>query len=177
MKTTKTTIIALLTIVTATASYGWAQTVAPAPTPVPVPVSHKFKLKTKAVLSIPGSPTISPLIFVGPGKAKADAHGVTIEFDVLHLRHGRGKAKIRLNNPLGYTGTRRNFSGRGIAKVRLVNRSFRFRIAIKGLIKRTADGRLLIHGKYRSVHPTVSSTSSPTRRCAKLKGRFSGISR
>ena len=157
MQRKKIAIIALLAIVTATAGYGWAQ----------VALVNHFRLKTRAVLTRAGAPTPAPIVFVGPGKAKADPNGVTIEFDVLTRRNGRGKASIRLNNPLNYT-TRPNFRGRGAAWVRLPNRRFAFRILIKGTIKRTATGELLMHGKYTSVSSTVAG--------AKFEGRFGGIS-
>lgn len=134
-----------------------------------------FKLRVKAaltrIITPTKSPTVmpvpSPITFVGKGKAKADARGVTIEFAVLDATGQRGKAKIRVNNPLKHRRGHRYFAGHGAAKVQIGDSNFAFRLRIKGKITRREDGRLLLHGKFASHRLT--------RYAARFSGRFGGI--
>jgi len=135
---------------------------------------HYFKLRVKAALTRTISPTNSPTVapvpvpitFVGKGKAKTDARGVTISFAVLDANGQRGTAKIRVNNPLRYR-RGRTFAGNGAAKVEIGNSNYSFRLRIKGKIKRRDDGRLILHGKF---------ASRGGKRCrARFSGRFGGL--
>jgi len=133
-----------------------------------------FKLRVKAaltrIITPADSPTVVPvpvpITFVGQGKAKTDARGVTISFAVLDANGQRGTAKIRVKNPLPYR-RGRTFAGHGAAKVEIGNSNYSFRLRIKGKIKRRDDGRLVLHGKF---------ASHDGRRCrARFSGRFGGL--
>ena len=125
-----------------------------------------FDLRVKASLSRTVAPTPLPIVFIGPGKAKATPQGVTLKFDVLTPNGQRGKAVIRWRNPLEYHPDRPHFAGRGVARVRLPHANFRFRLGVKGTIIRCDDGELLIHGRFSSAACSVDG--------AKLVGKFVG---
>ena len=127
---------------------------------------HRFDLKAKAVLSRAHAPTPHPIVFVGPGKAKADRHGVTVEFEVLNARGQRGTATFRWAN-LPYRPEKPRFAGRGRAKIRLPNAEFGFAVVARGAIRRAHNGDLMIHCRFKSVRSSDDG--------AKLTGCFVGI--
>lgn len=171
MKPTKIICLALLAVAAS------SLTASAKPTVV-CPTSY-FKLKVKAALTRVITPADSPvavakrcpvpipITFIGQGKAKSDRQGVTIKFAVLDAKGQRGEATIRVNNPVKYRRGHRNFAGRAAAKVRVGNSSFAFGLALKGVIKRTDDGRLLMHGKFASRRSSVHGS--------RFAGRFGGV--
>lgn len=179
MRRSKLLLIGILAFVTANGSTAYVMA---KPTEASILPRHQdFSLRVKASLHRPNckGPTAvsatagcdrspAPIIFLGPGKARATHKDVSVKFDVLTSRGERGKAVVRLRNPMRYC-RGRNFHGHGVAIVHLPNQRLKFRVRVSGTMKRTSRGTSIMIGRFGSV----SSSSKG----AKLRGKFSGSSR
>ena len=126
----------------------------------PTPVDSLVDLRRK---NCAGPPVIK---FVGPGKAVATRDGVTVTFRVLVGENRHGKAEVHWRNPLQYRRHEPRFAGFGRARIRLVDDELRFGMKIRGSIKRTDSGDLIIYARFGSIRSSVDD--------AKFNGRFFG---